>query len=162
MTSLLIYGSWMLCILPTSPSETTVKIINTSSRQMVAGYVWFHQHFCYDSMNFEDMYFTTHLALDALKDHWANIHFWCFFLMSQPDTQWPQLPKKSLFALLTSTKIQKKVKQMTSVLTSGSTAAMWPNDCITVAHFRGLYAPASLHFLSTLKDGSPNARFKMK
>lgn len=144
MTSLLIYGSWMLCILPTSPSETTVKIINTSSRQMVAGYVWFHQHFCYDSMNFDDMYFTTHFALDALKDHRANIHFWCFFNESTRDTK------------------KKKVKQMTSVLTSGSTAAMWPNYCITVAHFRGLYTPASLHFLSTLQDGSPNARFKMK
>lgn len=46
---------------------------------MVAGYVWFHQHFCYDSMNFDDMYFTTHFALDALKDHRANIHFWWGF-----------------------------------------------------------------------------------
>lgn len=54
---------------------------------MVAGYVWFHQHFCYDSMNFDDMYFTTHFALDALKDHRANIHFWCFFNESTRDTK---------------------------------------------------------------------------
>lgn len=160
MTSLLIDGSWMLCIVPTSPSETTVKIINTSSRQMVAGYVWLHQHFCYDSMNFDDMYFTTHFALDALTKITEQTSISDVFLMSQSEIHSDLSCQRKLYLL--SLLKQKKVKQMTSLLTSGSTAAMRPNYCITVAHFRGLYAPASLHFLSTLKDGSPNARFKMK
>lgn len=85
MTSLLIYGCWMLCILPTSPSETTVKIINTSSRHMVAGYVWLHQHFCYDSMNFDDMYFTTHFALDALTKITEQTAISDVFLMSHSE-----------------------------------------------------------------------------
>lgn len=50
---------------------------------MVAGYVRYHWHFCYDSMNFDDMYFTTHFALDALTKITEQTSISDVFLMSQ-------------------------------------------------------------------------------